>query len=42
MPLERERYLRVGELARLHGISFISNRENHAGFSTFQRYRFFV
>ena len=32
--LERERYLRRGELARLHGMSSISNGENHAGVST--------
>jgi hypothetical protein len=37
-----KRYLRLGELARLHGMPSISNRENHAGFSTSQRYCFLV
>lgn len=40
--LERERDLRLGELARLRGMSSVSNRENHAGFSTSQRCCFLV
>jgi hypothetical protein len=40
--LQRERYLGFRELARLHGMSSVSNRENHAGLSTFQQYCFLV